>query len=144
MAQNLLDSTRYEAFLVIADFLVPAYPPMPAFSAVCSQEAVERSLGFRPDVYEEFARGLAVLSGTDDIEAMLERLNAEDKLAFNAICLIIAGTYYMQQGVRDAIGYPGQESVAYDAYSTPPYLLDGSLGQVIARGRKYKPTPGLE
>ncbi len=144
MVQPLLDSARFKTFLAIADFLIPAYSSMPVFSSVCNQETVERSLSFRPDAQEEFSRGLDAFNGTGDVEAGLERLNAEDKPAFNAICLIVAGTYYMQKKVRDAIGYPGQENVPYDPHATPPYLLNGSLGLVIARGRKYKPTPGLE
>lgn len=37
----------------------------------------------------------------------------------------------------------GQESVQYDSKATQIYLTDGSLGHVPARGRKYRPTPGL-
>jgi hypothetical protein len=144
MSDTILDDAKFATFLKAADFLIPARAPMPAFSAACGREAVERSLRFRPDIHEEISRGLAALRNAGDIEAGLARLNAEDNAAFNAIGLIAAGTYYMQPAVRDAIGYPGQENVPYEALATPPYLLDGSLGQVIARGRKYRPTPGLE
>ncbi|MET1026345.1 MAG: hypothetical protein ABWY00_04190 [Dongiaceae bacterium] len=133
---------RNATYMKIADFLIPAYRQMPAFSTVCDMAVVESSIGFRPDVKEAFNRGLqAEVPG--DAEAMLEHLNTKDREAFDAITLITVTTYYMTPRVRELIGYPGQENVSYDSKETQVYLTDGSLGQVIARGRKYKPTPGL-
>ncbi len=129
-------------YMKLADFLIPAYQRMPAFSTVCDMAMVERSIGFRPDVKEAFHRGLQT-EASGDAEAMLEHLNTQDREAFDAITLITVTTYYMSPQVRALIGYPGQENVPYDSKETQVYLTDGSLGQVIARGRKYKPTPGL-
>ncbi|UVK43845.1 hypothetical protein BPNPMPFG_005691 [Mesorhizobium sp. AR07] len=130
------------AFLALADFLIPAHGKMPKFSEVCSQADVEVSLDFRTDLKPGFARGTAadLASGA---EAHLERLNKEDGEAFSAITTIAIATYYMSPRVRELIGYPGQESVPYDSKATQIYLTNGSLGHVIARGRKYRPTPGL-
>ncbi|CAN5421819.1 hypothetical protein BH10PSE7_BH10PSE7_18120 [soil metagenome] len=144
MARDVLAETNLTRFLVLADFLVPAYGAMPSFSSVVPPEAIRASLNFRPDVHEAFARGLADCTESRTPEANLDALSQADREAFDAISLIVAGTYYMQPAVRAAIHYPGQENVSYDAMATPLYLLDGSLGEVIARGRKYKPTPGLE
>ena len=144
MIPDVLDEPLLGRFLAVADFLVPAYREMPAFSAVASPEAIRVSLNFRPDVQEAFARGVAACTVEQTPEQNLEALSQADREAFDAITLIVAGTYYMQPAVRAAIHYPGQENVPYDPHATPPYLLDGSLGAVIARGRKYKPTPGLE
>ena len=129
-------------YLKIADFLIPAYKTMPAFSTVCDMAMVERSVGFRPDVKEAFQRGLraSIASGA---EALLEHLNADDREAFDAVTLITVTTYYMHPRVRELLGYPGQENVSYDSKETQVYLTDGTLAQVIARGQKYKPTPDL-
>lgn len=140
---DLGDAALFAKYLMIADFLVPAHDGMPAFNAVCGRNEIGIALRFRPDAQEAFERGLKSINLDLGVERALENLVESDKAAFDAITLIVAGSYYMQQPVRDALGYPGQENVTYDPMETQSYLLDGSLGEVIARGRKYKPTPGL-
>ena len=130
------------AFLALADFLIPTHGKMPKFSDVCGYADVEKSLDFRIDLKPGFARGIAV-DPANGAEARLESLNKEDGEAFSAITTIAIATYYMSPRVRELIGYPGQENVPYDSKATQTYRTDGSLGQVVARGRKYRPSPGL-
>jgi hypothetical protein len=130
-------------FRALADFLIPAYEKKPSFSAFCSYDDAIRALGFRSDLREAFDRALTVVNMKEGAEPALEKLNAEDGQAFSALTTIIIATYYMNPKVRESIGYPGQENVSYDSKATQSYLLDGSLAKVIARGRKYRPTPGL-
>ena len=131
-----------DTFLALADFLIPAYEKRPSFGAFCSYDDAIRALGFRPDLRENFERAVAVeMKGGP--ERALEKLNARDGGAFSALTTIIIATYYMNPKVRESIGYPGQENVSYNSKETQSYLLDGSLARVIARGRKYRPTPGL-
>jgi hypothetical protein len=115
---------------------------MPSFSEVCSWDDALKALDFRADLKEGFARAVAV-SLADGSDSALESLNADDVEAFNAVSTIALATYYMNPRVRELIGYPGQESVSYDSKATQSYLTDGSLAKVIARGRKYRPTPQL-
>ena len=129
-------------YFALADFLIPAYGKMPKFSTVCSFADIEKSLDFRVDLKEDFARGVAT-DLADGAEAHLEKLNRQDGAAFTAVTTITIATYYMNPTVRELIGYPGQENVSYDSKETQVYLTNGSLGHVIARGRKYRPTPGL-
>ena len=129
-------------FLALADFLIPAHGGMPKFSDACSYADAERALDFRADLKEGFKRGLAA-ELADGAEPHLETLNREDGEAFTAVTTIVIATYYMNPGVRALIGYPGQENVTYDSKATQVYLTDGSLARVVARGRKYRPTPGL-
>ena len=132
-----------DTFLALADFLIPAYEKKPSFGAFCSYDDAIRALGFRPDLREAFERALDV-DMKDGPEPALEKLNAGDGEAFSALTTIIIATYYMKDPkVRRSIGYPGQENISYNCKETQSYLLDGSLAQVIARGRKYRPTPGL-
>ena len=129
-------------FLALADFLIPAHREMPRFSDVCSYADAERALDFRVDLKEGFARAVAA-SASASAEACLEQLNNGDGEAFTAVSTIVIATYYMNPRVRELIGYPGQENVKYDSMATQIYLTDGALGRVVARGRKYRPTPGL-
>jgi hypothetical protein len=135
-----LSEAAMATFLALADFLIPASPPMPVFSAVGRREAVEQNLLFRPDIREAFFRGLAKASGKPP-EPALEELSTGDGEAFSAIGLIAVATYYMTPSIRALIGYPGQESVTYDADAIPPYLLNGMLEPVMARGKRYRSTP---
>lgn len=131
-----------DAYLTLADFLIPAHTAMPAFSEVCSRDDALAALDFRADLRDGFARALAT-DLAEGPEAHLERLNRADREAFTALTTVTIATYYMNPRVRELIGYPGQESVSYDPTATPAYITDGSLAQVVARGRRYRPTPGL-
>jgi hypothetical protein len=131
-----------DVFLALADFLIPAYQDKPKFSDVCTYDDATHALGFRDDLAEGFGRALAI-DVRGGAEAALEQLNAKDADGFSALTTIVITTYYMNPKVRQSIGYPGQESVAYDSKATQAYLVDGSLAKVIARGRKYRLTPGL-
>jgi hypothetical protein len=134
--------TNSDTFLALADFLIPAYEKKPSFGAFCSYGDAVRALGFRPDLREGFERALGG-DMKDGPEPALEKLNAGDSEAFSALTTIVIATYCMNPRVRESIGYPGQENVVYDSKATQSYLLDGSLARVIARGGKYRPTPGL-
>jgi len=131
-----------DTFLALADFLIPRHGDMPAYSEVCTYDAALAALDFRIDLKEGFERGVAV-DLKDGAEGALEKMAEGDAEAFNALSTVAVCTYYMDQKVRELIGYPGQESVTYDSKATQPYLVDGSLAKVIARGQTYRPTPGL-
>jgi hypothetical protein len=129
-------------FCRLADVLIPAFGRMPRFSDVSSWDDAQKSLDFRVDLKEAFARGLTV-DLTGGPEKALETLNATDAEAFGAVSTIALATYYMNPKVRALIGYPGQENVAYDSKATQSYLTDGSLAKVVARGARYRATPDL-
>ncbi len=137
------DEARAGTFLAFADFLIPAYETKPAFSAVSTWQDALSALDFRPDLKEAFYRGLDASAEAPEPEAGLEALYDGDAEAFNAVTTLIITTYYMNPKVRELIGYPGQENVTYDPHDTQSYLTDGTLSKVIARGRRYRPTPGL-
>jgi hypothetical protein len=139
----MMSATDKQAnFLALADFLIPAFQDKPRFSDVCTFDDALRSLDFRTDLKEGFERAVAADVG-ESAEAALEKLDGDDPAAFTAVTTITLTTYYMNPRVRELIGYPGQENVPYDSKATQSYLTDGSLAKVIARGRKYRPTPGL-
>lgn len=130
------------AFGAIADHLIPAYKGLPAATTVgVHQDMLDAVLSYRPDIEEPFLRGLAAVD-TGDLSASLNALFRADADAFNALGLAASGGYYMTAEVRAILGYPGQESLTYDAHATPDYLTDHMLERVVRRGPLYRPTPG--
>ena len=137
---TLTDADRAK-FAALADRLIPAYRNMPAASEVDVQHAMlDLALQARPDLAEDFARGLAACSAETPSES-INALFRQDHAAFGAVNLMAVAAYYMTDEARRLIGYPGQESPPYDPHETPSYLVDGSLERVVRRGPLYRPTP---
>lgn len=128
-------------FAALADRLLPAWQKMPSASTVhVHREMLDLALQARPDLAEDFARGLSACIEGEPSEA-INRLFRTDQAAFNALNLLATAAYYMTDDVRTLIGYPGQESAPYDPHETPDYLTDGTLERVVRRGPIYRPTP---
>ena len=141
MSTQLTEQDR-ATFAGIADVLIPAAEGMPSASQVNVHQAVlDRILSLRPDLVENFLRGIRKAAGKDPREAA-NLLNKEDTPALSAMGLVASAGYYMEPKVRQLIGYPGQEKrPEIDPDATPAYVTNGMLQQVIDRGPIYKPTP---
>lgn len=141
MSTQLTPALR-ATFAGIADVLIPEAEGMPSASQVGVHEAVlDRILSLRPDLVENFLRGLNKASGQEP-RAAANLLNKEDTPALSAIGLVASAGYYMEPRVRKLIGYPGQEKrPEADPDATPEYVTNGMLQQVIDRGPIFKPTP---
>ncbi|HWH83535.1 MAG TPA: hypothetical protein VNU71_14990 [Burkholderiaceae bacterium] len=136
----LTDRDR-QVFAALADIIIPAWQSNPSASSAKVQESLlDRVLRARPDLSVAVMRALSACADRDPSQA-INALFLEDRPAFDAFTLAATGAYYMSDTVRQAIGYPGQESPAYDAHATPEYLVDGSLERVVRRGPIYRPTP---
>lgn len=137
---RLSDEDR-EVFAGIADLLIPRYGKMPSASEIgIHQDIIDQVLGFRPDIIANFRRGLEKCRSKDPSEAA-NQLSHEDADAFDAISLATSAGYYMNEIVRELIGYPGQDQSEFDPFATPEYLTNGSIERVVQRGPVYKPTP---
>ena len=140
MSTTLSEQDR-ATFAAIADVLIPEAEGMPSASQVGVHKALlDRILGLRPDLVENFLRGVRKAAGKDAREAA-NQLNKEDAAALSAIGLVASAGYYMDPKVRQLIGYPGQEKRPGNPDETPEYVTNGMLQQVIGRGPIYKPTP---
>ncbi len=139
MSQSITPEIR-AGFLAIADRLIPEAEGMPSASEVGVGELLDRILGLRPDLGEDFFRGLAAVRGRPAGEAA-ETLNRDDPQALSTIGLVAAAAYFMMPQVRELIGYPGQEKRTFDPDPTPEYVANGMLQRVIDRGPIYRPTP---
>ncbi len=137
-----LDTTLRETFAKIADVLIPNAEGMPSASEMkVHEEMLDHILALRPDLRENFLRGLSKAAGRDAREAAND-LNQTDGAALTAIGLVASAGYYMTPHVRDLIGYPGQQSRPdTDPDAVPEYVTNGMLQQVIDRGPIFRPTP---
>lgn len=138
---SAIDSTLRETFKGIADVLIPNAEGMPAASEVgVHEETLDMILGLRPDLRENFVRGLTSIQGKEPRDAA-NALNMSDGHALTAIGLVASAGYYMSPVVREKIGYPGQQSRPDpDPDATPPYVANGMLQKVIDRGPIFRST----
>ena len=141
MLSNDLNSNHRVAFAAVADFLIPAYNKYPSASSVgVHTKMLDEVLGHRPDIIPAFLRGLAVID-VGNLSSTINVLYKDDPEGFSAISLAATSGYYMTETVRKVLGYPGQESVVYDAYEVPDFLINQNLENVVRRGPIYRPTP---
>jgi len=128
-------------FARLADVLIPAGAGMPSGGEVALERgALDAVLELRPDVVAGLA-GLLRAAADADPAAEVERLRAEDEAGFQLLTTVVAGGYFLDQGVRAALGYRGQEAVPIVPVDPPDYERDGLLASVIERGPIYRPTP---
>jgi hypothetical protein len=140
MSTQLTEQDR-ATFAGIADILIPEAEGMPSASQVDVHKAVlDRILSLRPDLVENFLRGVRKAAGKEP-RAAANLLNKEDTPALSAIGLVASAGYSMEPRVRQLIGYPGQEKRPGNPDETPEYVTNGMLQQVIDRGPIFKPTP---
>lgn len=136
-----LSSEQRATFAAVADLLIPAYKKYPSATSVgVHEKMLDDVLGFRPDLVDAFLRGVVAIDSTN-LSASVNTLYKADPEAFNAISLAASGGYYMTPEVRQVLGYPGQESVPYDAHEVPDFLMNHRLENVSRRGPIYRSTP---
>ena len=137
----MLTTHDRQTFAALADIIIPAWRSNPSASNAKVQDALlDRVLSARPDLTDAIMRAISTCADRDPSQA-INALYRDDRPAFDAFTLAATGAYYMSETVRQAIGYPGQESPPYDAHATPEYLVDGTLERVVRRGPIYRPTP---
>jgi hypothetical protein len=133
---------RRAIFAGIADVLIPAEEGMPAATEVgVHLDMVDHVLSLRPDLADDFWRGLDAAAGKPAGVAAND-LNKDDAAALSAIGLAASAGYYMTPKVRELIGYPGQQSRPDpNPDAVPEYVSNGMLQKVIDRGAVFRPTP---
>ena len=136
-----IDAELRAVFAGLADVLIPAEDGMPSAGEVALERgALDAVLAIRPDVADGLAALLQAARGADP-EREVARLRAEDEDGFQVLTTVVAGGYFLDEGVRAAIGYRGQEAVPIEHLDPPDYERDGLLASVVARGPIYRPTP---
>ena len=132
-----LDADARARLAAIADLLIPAAHAMPSASDVLTDDRLRFDLAARPDLVEPLVEALRADLG-DDAQARLDRLGREEPANLGALQLAIVAGYYTDRGVRDLIGYPGQMAIEVKSWLYPPYLEEGLIDVVLARGPVWR------
>jgi hypothetical protein len=123
----------------LADELIPAATgQFSASQADVSGSGLDQVLATSPEMASGLREVLA-LAADADAKAAVALLSEKHRAEFFVLCEFAAGAYFLNQVVRDAIGYAGQTARPID--TQPDYLDDGLLESVIQRGPIYRPTP---
>jgi hypothetical protein len=121
----------------IADHLIPAAHGMPSAAEILTDDRLRFALAARPDLLEPIRSALRPDLG-DDVQARIDTLGRDDPAALGALQLAIVAGYYTDKAVRELIGYPGQEAITIRSWELPPYLEEGLIDAVIARGPTWR------
>jgi len=121
----------------VAEHLIPAAHGMPSAAEVLTDDRVRFVLTARPDLIDPIRMALRV-DLDDDPAARIAALAADDPAALGALQLAIVAGYYTDKRVRVLIGYPGQEAIAIRSWEVPPYVEEGLIDAVLARGPVWR------
>lgn len=131
-----LDAGARQRFAAIADLLIPAAHDMPSAAEVVGEDRLRFVLRARPDLVEPLVAALRPELG-DDPQARLDALG-DEAAHLAALQLAIVGGYYTDRRVRQLIGYPGQMAIEVRSWEIPPYLEEGLIDAVLARGAVWR------
>jgi hypothetical protein len=133
---------QYAILGAIADQLIPEAHGMPSARDVIDEKRLRFVLAARPDLLEPLVAALDSGLPTDPAArtAALEH-DAPNNLA--ALVSTVVFAYYTDKGVRDRLGYPGQQAITIQSWKYPQYLEEGLIDQVLARGAIWRdPSTG--
>jgi hypothetical protein len=120
----------------IADHLIPAAHGMPSAAAVLTDARLQFVLRSRPDLVQPLRTALRPELG-GDVADRLAALAAETTNLSSLQLAIVAG-YYTDADVRERIGYPGQVAQTLYSWKVPPYIEEGLIDAVVARGPVWR------
>jgi hypothetical protein len=121
-----------ERLAVLADALIPATDERPSASqAGVAGGMLDQMLALRPDLATPLRRLLA--EPVDDAQTRLAALKARAPADRAALLTIVAGAYYLEPGVRERIGYPGQEARPFNPRDFEGFIAEGLLDHVLVR-----------
>ena len=132
----LTDAER-AVLAAVADHLIPAAHGMPSAAEVLTDDRLRFVQTARPDLAEPIRTALRA-GLADDPAERVAALAAGDPAALGALQLAIVAGYYTDKRVRELIGYPGQEALTIRSWELPPYLEEGLIDAVIARGPTWR------
>lgn len=121
----------------VADRLIPAAHGMPSAADILTDERLRFVMTARPDLIGPIRVALRAELG-NDAQARLDALGRDDPQALGALQLAIVAGYYTDKRVRELIGYPGQEALTIRTWELPPYLEEGLIDAVLARGPVWR------
>lgn len=128
-------------FAAVADYLIPQAHGMPSAGQVVDGVRLAFVIRSRPDLADPIRAALRPELGSDVAERVA-RL-ADEPTNLSALQLAIVAGYYTDRRVRELIGYPGQMAIEVKSWQYPPYLEEGLIDAVMARGPIWRdPSTG--
>jgi hypothetical protein len=121
----------------VADHLIPAAHGMPSAADVLTDDRIRFVFHARPDLVDKVRTALAA-GLADDPAGRVAALEASDPAALGALQLAIVAGYYTDKTVRELIGYPGQIALTIRSWEVPPYVEEGLIDRVLARGPVWR------
>jgi hypothetical protein len=131
------DGPARTVLAAIAEHLIPAAHGMPSAAAVVTDERLRFVLTSRRDLIEPLRAALRPELG-DRVQARLDALERTDPAALAALQLVIVAAYYTDRRVRELVGYNGQEAIEVKSWIYPPYLEEGLIDALMARGPTWR------
>jgi choline dehydrogenase-like flavoprotein len=125
----LLEPTRRQHLERFADLLIAPDPTMPAAGPTVRKH-LDRVLDVRPDLVSPLIKAL------EDDDVALAKLSldlhtlSEDE-RFHVVRYVVAAAYYLDDEVREALGYPGTVARPVRALAYPTYLEEGLLDHLV-------------
>ena len=132
-----IDADARRVIAAVADHLIPAAHGMPSAAAVVDEARLRFVLTARPDILEPLLAALRP-ELADEPGARLESLGRDEPEALAALQLTIVGGYYSDRAVRELIGYPGQLAIEVRSWELPPFIEEGLIDEVLARGPVWR------
>lgn len=143
MSGSHLDAARLAILAGVADHLIPEAHGMPSAGRIVGDARVAFVLGARPDLTDPLAAALRPELG-DDPAARLAALEHDAGGVRDALIQTIVFGYYTDPGVRERLGYPGQEAKQLYSWKVPDYVEEGLIDKVLARGPVWRdPATGV-
>jgi hypothetical protein len=133
---SALSEAQRATLAEMADVLIPGGEGMPSAREVGVQAAlVDRVLAVRPQAATELPALLQRLATEDgSVADRLSVLRAGEPGAFNLVSSVIVGAYFLDDRVREAIGFPGQGPRDVTFEDETGYVAEGLLDSVLERG----------
>jgi choline dehydrogenase-like flavoprotein len=138
-APPVVDDGLRERFALVAEAMVPADDRHPGAGDVdVAGVGLDRVLTARPDLLDPLARALSRVdrtSGTaitsDEAEALLDHLDADDRRGAAALRTSVAAAYHSAPEARAAYGYGGQQPSPVPPFGYPDWLDEGLLDHLL-------------
>jgi hypothetical protein len=140
LSEELGDASR-GPLGALADVLIPGGSGLPSASdADVAGQWINRTLTANPDLVGAVDQALAIEGAPAEV---LAKLRSQHPDVFDRFAVAVAGAYFMNPAVRQALGYPGIAPRRLPAAEGEAeyYLEDDVLAPVINRGPVYREVP---
>ena len=134
---SVLTAEERALLATVADHLIPAAHGMPSAAGVLTDDRLRFVLNARPDLVAPIRAALTA-GLADDPAERVAALAEHDPAALGALQLAIVAGYYTDKTVRALIGYPGQVALTIRSWEVPPYVEEGLIDRVLARGPVWR------